>query len=167
MEKNLAREEAIKKFKKLVEDINICMFITKPNSQESSRPMATMKVENDGTLWFFTNRSSGKTGELDFDDNVHLVYAHPGKDSYIDVWGVGEVVYDETKIRELYSPIIKAWFPGGVDDPEICLLSVRPQSVYYWDSGSGKMVEFFKMVASAVTGKRFAEGEEGTLRINS
>lgn len=165
MEKNLKKEEAIKKFKELVEDINICMFITKPESEQSSRPMATMKVENDGTLWFFTRRSSGKTGELDFDENVHLIYAHPGKDSYLDVWGIGDVVNDDAKIRELYSPIVKAWFPDGIDDPEICLLRVQPQSVYYWDSGTGKMVEFFKMVAAIVTGKKLAEGEEGTLKM--
>jgi general stress protein 26 len=34
----------------------------------------------------------------------------------------------------------RAWFPDGVDDPEICLLRVKVDSAYYWDSGTNKMV---------------------------
>jgi general stress protein 26 len=167
MEKNLQNEEAIKKFKKLVDDVNICMFITKPEDEESARPMATIKVEDDGTLWFFTHKSSGKTSQLDQDSEVHLVYAHPGKDSYMDVWAKGSVVTDRSKIRELWNPIIKAWFPNGVDDPDLCLLRVKPESAYYWDNETGKMVEFLRMIAAAVTGKRLAETKEGDLDMNS
>jgi hypothetical protein len=42
---------------------------------------------------------------------------------------------------------------------------VQPYEAYYWEAESGKMVEFFKMAASIVTGKRLAEGTEGSLNI--
>lgn len=165
MEKNLQDEQALQKLKKLVDEVNICMFITSPEDNQSSRPMATIKAENDGTLWFYTHRSSGKTSEINADHDVHLVYSHPGKDSYLDLWGKSSVVTDRDKIRELWNPIVKAWFPGGVDDPDLCLLRVRPETAYYWDSESGKMVEFFKILTSAVTGKRLAEGAQGSLDV--
>lgn len=165
MEKNLQQTEALDKLKKLVDEVKICMFITKPEDEQSSRPMATIKAEEDGTLWFYTHRSSGKTAEINADQDVHLVYSHPGKDSYLDLWGTGSVVTDRQKIKEFWNPMIKAWFPNGVDDPDICLLKVRPDTAYYWDSETGKMVEFIKILASAVTGKRFAEGSEGALNI--
>jgi len=165
MEKNLQNEEAVKKLQKLVNEVNTCMFITRPEDEQSSRPMATIKAEDDGTLWFFTHRSSGKTSEIGIDKDVHLVYAHPGKDSYLDLWGTGSVVNDRDKIKELWNPIVKAWFPGGVDDPDLCLLRVRPNTAYYWDSETAKMVEFFKIITSAVTGKRLAEGAEGNLNL--
>lgn len=165
MEKNLSSQEAIKKFKKLVDEIHICMFITSPDDEQSSRPMATIKADDDGTLWFYTHRSSGKTSEIENDHDVHLVYSHPGKDSYMDVWAKGSIVEDRDKIKELWNPIVKAWFPNGVDDPDLCLLKVSPYACYYWDSESGKMVEFLKILASAVTGKRLAEGAEGSLDV--
>lgn len=165
MEKNLQQSEALAKLKKLVDEVNICMFITRPEDEQSSRPMATIKAEEDGTLWFYTHRSSGKTAEINADQDVHLVYAHPGKDSYLDLWGTGSVVNDRQKIKEYWNPMIKAWFPNGVDDPDLCLLKVRPNAAYYWDSESGKMVEFIKILAAAVTGKRLAEGAEGNLDI--
>ena len=165
MEKNLQNQDALQKFKKLADDIKICMFITAPNEDESSRPMATIQVDDDGTLWFFTHRSSGKTSQIEEDKEVHLVYSHPSKESYMDVWGHGSVVEDRQKIRDLWSPIIKAWFPQGVEDPDLCLLRVKPYTAHYWDSEQGKMVAFLKIVASAVTGKKFTEGVEGTIDI--
>jgi general stress protein 26 len=94
------------------------------------------------------------------------VYAHPGKESYLDVWGNASVVTDMQKIKDKWSPLIKAWFPNGVDDPNLSLLKVSPFDVYYWDAESGKMVAFLKMAIGAVTGKTIAEGVEGKLALS-
>jgi general stress protein 26 len=166
MEKNLDSKEAINKFKKLVEDIRICMFITETTSdREHTRPMATIEVEDDGTLWFFTDIRSIKVEEVVKERIVHLVYAHPGKSSYLDVWGSASVVTDKQTMKDKWSPVVKAYFPDGVDDPNISLLKVKPQNVYYWEAETGKMVHFIKQAASIVTGKRLAEGAEGKLNI--
>lgn len=166
MEKNLQQEEALKKFKKLITDINVCMFITINRAEhEHTRPMATIDIEDDGTLWFFTDIRSIKVEEVAMDKLVHLTYAHPGKDSYIDVWGLANIVTDKQTIKDKWKTIVKAWFPDGVDDPNIAMLQVKPTESYYWDSETGKMVQFLKMAASVVTGKRLAEGAEGKLAI--
>ena len=55
MEKNLSNEDALKKFQKLINEINVCMFITNKKEQSHTRPMATIEVEQNGTLWFFTD----------------------------------------------------------------------------------------------------------------
>ena len=166
MEKNLQDQEALKKFKKLVEDINICMFITMAKEpHEHTRPMATIEVEDDGTLWFFTDVRSIKVEEVVVDRTVHLAYAHPGKESYLDVWGRAEVITDRQQVIDKWSPIVKAWFPDGVNDPNLGLLKVKPLQCYYWDAETGKMVQFLKMAASVVAGKRLADGAEGKLVI--
>ena len=165
MEKNLQDEQAVRKLQKLVDEVNICMFITRPEDEQSSRPMATIKAEDDGTLWFFTHRSSGKTSEIGMDQDVHLVYAHPGKDSYLDLWGKGSVVNDREKIRELWNPIVKAWFPDGVADPNLALLKLQPEEAYYWEAERGRMVQFLNMAASVVTGQRLTEGAQGSLNV--
>ncbi len=166
MEKNLQQEEAAKKFKKLVEEIRVCMFITNNSSDnEHTRPMATVETEDDGTLWFFTDIRSIKVDEVSKDREVHLIYSHPGKDSYLDVWGTAKVVTDKQQIKDKWSPYIKAWFPNGVDDPNIALLKVAPGETRYWDSETGKMIQFLKIAVAAVTGKPVANGTEGTLML--
>lgn len=166
MEKNLENQRALEKFKKLVHDINVCMFITDNEEEHNhTRPMATIEIEDNGTLWFFTDVRSVKVEEVSMEHTVHLVYAHPGKESYVDVWGTAVVVTDKKTIKDKWSPIVKAWFPNGVDDPNVSLLKITPQDVYYWDAENGKMVAFMKMAASAVTGKKVSEGVEGKLKV--
>jgi general stress protein 26 len=167
MEKNLQNEEALKKFKKLVEEVRVCMFITNNQSdQDHTRPMSTVDVEENGTLWFYTDIRSIKVEEVTMDKQVHLTFAHPGKESYLDVRGNSSIVTDKALIKEKWSPVVKAYFPNGVDDPNLALMKVTPQSVYYWESETGKMVQFFKMAVAAVTGKPgIAESAEGKLAL--
>ena len=166
MEKNLDATPALKKFKELIEEVKICMFITNTTGDdEHTRPMATIETEDDGTLWFFTDARSIKVEEVNKQHAVHLVYAHPGKSTYLDVWGSAEIVTDRQQVIDKWSPIVKAWFPDGIADPNLALLKVQPYEAYYWEAESGKMVEFFKMAASIVTGKRLAQGTEGSLNI--
>ncbi len=165
MEKNLEQGEALKKFKKLVKEINICMFITDNEQNNHTRPMATIDVDDNGTLWFFSDIRSIKVEEVEQKQTVHLVYAHPGKESYVDLWGKASVKTDKQLMHNKWSAIVKAWFPGGVDDPHLCLLKVEPYDVYYWDAETGKMVAFLKMAAAALTGARLAESTEGILKV--
>ncbi len=170
MQKNLEQTQALEKFRKLVNDINICMFITNHaggdgHDHDHTRPMATIDVEEDGTLWFYTDIRSIKVEEVSREKTVHLAYAHPGKESYLDVWGSASVVTDRSVIKEKWSPIVKAWFPDGVDDPNLALLKVQPRDMYYWDAETGKMIAFLKIAASVVTGKKLAEGKEGKLYV--
>jgi general stress protein 26 len=142
------------------------MFITNTQgTPEHTRPMATIEVDEQGKLWFFTDIRSIKVEEVTTENDVHLVYAHPGKESYLDVWGKAKVNKDKQTIKDKWSPIVKAWFPNGVDDPNLALLEVKPNDVYYWDSETGKMVAFVKIAIAAVSGKQIAESAEGKLKV--
>ncbi len=56
MEKNLESADALKKLKELADSINICMYCTmEKGSDMASRPMGTAKVDEDGTIWFFSS----------------------------------------------------------------------------------------------------------------
>lgn len=167
MEKNLQNEQALEKLKSLVKDINICMFITntRDDAQTHTRPMATVDVEDDGTLWFYTDIRSIKVEEVEAQHGVHLVYAHPGKSSYLDVWGTATVVRDKQLIKDKWTPMVKAYFSEGAEDPHLALLKVKPEDCYYWDVETGKMVYFLKAAASIVTGERLAKGAQGSLDV--
>ncbi|MDQ6609852.1 MAG: pyridoxamine 5'-phosphate oxidase family protein, partial [Bacteroidota bacterium] len=83
----------------------------------------------------------------------------------LDVWGNATVVTDKQKIKDKWSPIVKAWFPDGEDDPNLALLKIIPNECYYWDAEAGKMIQFLKMAAAAITGSGLADGAEGSLSL--
>ena len=169
MKKNLQSDDALSKFKELVEDIRVCMFITNNKDElyvlnrDNGQPLPNAEVQLWQQTYNYTNRNYEE--EIASEGSVHLVYSHPGKESYLDVWGTGEVVNDKQTIKDKWKPIVKAWFPNGVDDPNLALLKIRPGKSYYWDATSGKMVQFIKMAASIATGAKLAEGKEGKLSL--
>ena len=164
MEKNLEKENALEKFMELVHDINVCMFITNSSETDHTRPMATVDIDKDGILWFYTDIRSIKIEEVSMEHKVHLVYAHPGKESYLDVWGQANVITDKVTVTNKWKPIMKAWFPGGPGDPNVALLKVKPYRIYYWDAEAGKMVSFLKIAAKSI-GAKISEGVEGSLKL--
>jgi general stress protein 26 len=164
---NLTSSEAIEKLKELVEDIDICLFCTnlKTGDGATTRPMSTQEVDEEGNLWFFSDINSDKNREITNDKRVQLFYSHPGKSSYVVVNGNAEIVIDREKTEEIWSPMVKAWFKEGKDDPNISILKVTPTSAYYWDTDGNRMINFFKMVASVATGKTLLDAQEGSIRI--
>lgn len=165
--KNLNNKEAIDKLKKLVEEINMCLFCTNLKTGDGStcRPMSAQKVCDQGNIWFFSPIDSDKNKEITKDRLVQLFFSHPGKSSYLVVNGEAEIIFDRTKIEELWNPLVKTWFKEGKDDPNISLIKVTPTNAYYWDTDGNKMINFLKMVASVATGTNLVSSEEGTITV--
>lgn len=164
--KNLQNEEAYKKMKELVEDIKTCMFCTQTNQIPfNTRPMATVEVDEEGNLWFMSNKESNKNEEIKEDDKVQLIYAKGGDSHFLSVAGKAQIVKDQSKIDELWTVFAKAWFPDGKKDPDISLIKIIPEDVYYWDTVHGKMVSLLKIATSVVTGKTMDDGVEGKISL--
>ena len=160
------KEDAIKKFRELVHDVNICMFTTVDDSSKLfSRPMSTAKIDDDGNAWFFTNEFSEKIQSVSRDNTVYLIYAHPGKNVYVNVRGTCTVVLDRQKISELWNPLLKAWFPEGKDDPKLCLVKVVTEEAHYWNSKSGNMGVYFKMLKAIANREKYIEKDSGKLKL--
>ena len=159
--------EGLKKIGELIEDIRIAMLTTAgPDGSFDSRPMATQKTEEfNGTLWFLTRQESGKIAEIQHDSNVSLIYADSGNAKYVTVKGTASVNRDKDKIRELWNPMYKAWFPKGEDDPEIAVLRVEVSEADYWEASSSKVVMMAKYAFAAATGGKIEIGEAGHVEV--
>jgi general stress protein 26 len=83
----------------------------------------------------------------------------------MSIYGTAEIVFDKNKVEEMWTPIAKAWFTGGKDDPLISLIKVTPQEGYYWDTKNNKMISLVKIATAMVTGKTMDDGVEGTLSV--
>jgi general stress protein 26 len=152
--KEITREQAIEKLQKLIHGIDYAMMTTvDDDGQLRSRPMSTQKTPFNGTLWFFTGASTHKVSEIAHDQHVNLSYADPDDNRYVSISGRAQLVRDKAKIKELWNPAYKAWFPGGLDDPDLALIKVEMDKAEYWDSPSSSMVHLFGFVKALVTGQ--------------
>lgn len=163
---NISGADALEKLKEIIDDAPICHFISNPSQYPLSvRPMSTMKCDEDGCVWFLSDKSSDKNQDIQSDPRVQLLYAHKGGSEFISVSGNAEIVEDKKKLDELWTSFAKAYFPGGKDDPSISLICVKPESGYYWDTKHNKTFALIKMAVAAVTGKATEPGVKGKMNL--
>jgi general stress protein 26 len=147
---------------KTIEDIRVAMMTTADDDGGlASRPMAVMRVDDDGAIWFLTHDGTHKLEHL---RRVNLAFADRGDADYLSVRGAGEVVRDRATIESLWSPMAKPWFPDGPQDPRLVALCVRAEDVEYWDATSSRMARLAEMGRAAITGTRANLGEHGHVR---
>jgi len=153
------------KLAKLIKGINVAMLTTQDDDGTlRSRPMQTQSAEEfDGTLWFFSQFSSHKMHEVDREHQVNLSYADPANNRYVSVSGQATVSRDRAKVDELWSPVLKAWFPKGKDDPDIALLKVEVSKAEYWDAPSSTLVKLVGFAKAVLTGQQYRPGENKKL----
>lgn len=161
------REEKYRKLGELIHDIHFAMLTTLDSNQVlKSRPMATQQTEFDGTLWFFTRWNSAKVEEIEADRHVNVAYSDPDDHIYVSASGTAQIVRDRKKMEELWNPFHKAWFPKGLDDPEIALIRVDVQQAEYWDSHAGSMVPILGAVKAMLTGRQAKPGENEKIELD-
>ena len=158
MQSQHAHDEAVKKLGELIRDIKFAMLTTTDTDGSlHSRPMATQQFTFDGELWFFTDKTTQKVEEILQDKEVNVSYANPEKDRYVSVSGRAHIVRDRAKIKELWNPVYQAWFPEGVDDPNIVLIRIPVDQAEYWNTPDGKFVQIVGFVKSLIVGRRPVE----------
>ncbi|GGZ71442.1 general stress protein [Lysobacter xinjiangensis] len=159
------RATSAERLAELIEGIDIAMLTTVgPEGWLVSRPLSTQQASFDGErLWFFTEADSPKVGEITRRRKVNVAYASKDANVYVSIAGQARLNRDRAKIRELWSDGYKAFFPKGVDDPNLLLLEIHVRSAEYWTgprTGVGKLLAF---VAARVTKKEELMGENRIL----
>jgi general stress protein 26 len=133
------RDDAADKLWALIKDIDVAMLTTEDHGLLRSRPMATVKREFEGELWFFTRMDAHKLREIGANERVSLSYAEPLRQTYVSVSGRARLVRDKDKAEEMWTPDLRRWFPNGAEDDDVALLCVSVDEAEYWDSMSSAM----------------------------
>lgn len=163
------RDEEVRKLGELIKGQRIAMLTSLDDDGTlHARPMATLEADFQGTLWFFTQEHSWKVHEVEQDAHVNVAYCDHSDNRYVSVRGLARVVNDADKKAELWNPIHKAWFPEGLEDPELRLLRVDVQRAEYWDSPSSTMVQLVGFAKAILTGEGYkpSPGETGEIRLS-
>ncbi|HEY6953797.1 MAG TPA: pyridoxamine 5'-phosphate oxidase family protein [Flavisolibacter sp.] len=164
--KDLQGKEAVDKMKELVDKAETCFFCTRSSKETPMvvRPMSVQQLDGDGNFWFLSAKDSHKNQEIATDNTVQLLFQGSAHSHFLTVHGRASISTDKNKIKELWEPIVKTWFTGGVDDPRITVIKVEPVSGYYWDNKHGNAVAGVKMLIGAAVGKTLDDSIEGELR---
>lgn len=164
---DLRARSAIKKIQELVDKAQTCFFCTAASRGGSlgARPMSVREVDDEGNLWFLSANDSHKNKELTADPTVDLYFQGSAHSDFLHLSGHATISTDKERIQELWKPIIRTWFTGGVDDPRITVIKVTPKSGYYWDTKHGNAVAGIKMLIGSVLRKTMDDSIEGKVRV--
>jgi general stress protein 26 len=136
----------------LIQDVRVALLTTVDrDGRFHTRPVQTMKVDDDRTLWFFTDWGSHKADQLHHDVRVSLGYANPAKHVYVAVGGSGRLMRDCRKAKELWSIEQRAYYPEGPEDERLALLQVIIERAEYWIA-PGRVSYVVAAVTAVLTG---------------
>jgi general stress protein 26 len=160
MKKQPQADPNMQKLADLIAEASIAMLSTADaDGTLRSRPLATLEMDSEGKLWFFTAMSSGKVSEIDQHRKVNLSYVNLEKQDYVSVSGHARLFRDPEKMRELWTSWVEPWFPEGLDDPVLGLLEVTVDDAEYWDAPASKTQRLLGLAKALSSGKTDRLGE--------
>lgn len=153
--------EQIQDFYKFADSQRIGLLMTNRDGVGSvTRAMAVSKREGPD-IYFLANINSNKVSDIKSSPNVNISFFDSSDKSWASVAGTATVSQDETKIRELYSPVVSAWFgdlgdgvhTGSADDPRMAAIHVKTSYVSYYKTTKGKVARMADMAMAVGLGR--------------
>lgn len=111
----------IERLREQLQGFDTVVLITEgQNNAAHARPMAVARVdENCGR--FFTAEHSVKVKEIEADARAQVI-GQSGWSSCVIVAGRVALVRNRSRMRALWKPAFKVWFPDGAEDPNLVLI---------------------------------------------
>lgn len=152
-----------RKVLELIKSIDYAVFTTRgtDGAPLHARPMAYRAVEGDGDLWFFSKKESRKAKEIAADPAVLIAFADPRAQHFVSITGRAEIVTDRAVVREKWSEIYRAWFPGGPGDEAVVAIRIHAERAEYWDTPTSAVVYAYGYLKAITTGEPSRAGEIG------
>jgi general stress protein 26 len=143
----------------LIKGFNTGMLTTRsPDGGVHTRPMRVARMERDQEILFATGLTTPKVEEIAKNNQVSVSFQ--GGSEFAVLYGTAHVLKDRALIEELWSDAWRVWFPGGKDDPNLCLLAVTPVSAEYWDSSGLEGFRYLYEGLKAIWQKRTPKHDE-------
>ncbi|MCS5718721.1 pyridoxamine 5'-phosphate oxidase family protein [Herbiconiux sp. CPCC 205763] len=138
----------------LIKDFRFAMITTlDAQGKLVAHPLTIQEAEFDGDLWFLVSKTSSPATNLYAND--HAGVSLSSNDHWVSLSGSAALVDDRSKVRELWNPVVEAWFTNGPDDPDVGLLKFSADSAEYWDSPGGRLASVVSFVKAKLTGESF------------
>jgi general stress protein 26 len=164
---SLTGEDALAKIRELLKQFPIAFMVTAQDNTIVARPIGVVgdHAAFDGSLWFITDRRSRKVQAIQSGATTALLFQNDRDGAYLHLTGRAVVVEDAARLRKLYTPVQRTWFPDGLDDPHMTLLRFDASTGNYWDGHASMLRLAFAFAKSVMTGTPGASGNAGIAEI--
>jgi general stress protein 26 len=142
----------------IIERVGVCMLTTHFADGLRARPLEARPDRNGGVIWFLTDIDSTKEHEIEVQRDVCLVFVDSKSNAYLSMTARAEVRRDHVKTAEIWKSTDALWWRGP-DDPNVCVLCVKPLTAELWDGPASKTVAAFEFVKARLTGEAPNLGE--------
>jgi len=149
-------DDQVEKLKQIVGRCRVGMFGMYREDGIHFSPMSHVDIDDEGNLWFFTTKETGKTISAKNKNNIFITYAQESNSTFLSISGKAYLNANREKMKELFNPYVKAWFPKGLEDPNISLLVVHPLEVECWTSNEQKTLAYNKILSPEKSEKRLS-----------
>lgn len=134
----------------------------------ASQPMTVLEMDAQGDLWMLISQS-GHTARQAQDgqgaDTVSLAFSDESRSTYVSVSAKASIEHDRARKEALWSAMARPWFPKGVEDPDLCVLRLRPIKAEVWDGPDSAVIRLIAMASSVAMGKPVGTGDHENLTI--
>ena len=142
----------------IIETVGIAMLTTSFPGGLRARPVEARPERDAGLIWFVTDLRSRKEHEIEAEHDVGLVFIDAKAKAYLSITARAEVRRDHAKAAEIWKRSDNMWWKGP-DDPNVCVLRVRPLTAELWDGPASAAMAAFEFVKARITGKKPNLGE--------
>jgi len=148
----MSKQQQMDTIQEMVKDIKYTMMTTRNDENHlHSCPMNTTETSIGAKeIWFIGHSPCETVSSIEKNSEVNLAYVSEDGKKYLSIAGTAELVEDEEKLNELWSPMYNAYFEKGKEDPRVQLIKVTPHGAEYWANGNA-ITSAVKMAAAAVT----------------
>src|SRR5438067_303549 len=164
----MSATEQIDRVWEIIDKVGVCMLTTRFAGGLRARPLEARPDRDAGLIWFVTDLRSGKEHEIEAEHDVGLIFIDVKDKAYLSITARAEVRHDRAKAAEIWKRTDNAWWRGP-DDPNVCLLRVRPITVELWDGPASAAVAAFEFAKARITGEKpnLGENRKVTVRMTA
>jgi len=143
----------------IIEKVGVCMLTTNFVGGLRARPLEARPDRSAGLIFFVTDIHSAKEDEIEAKPDVGLAFVDSSDNAYLSITARASVSRDAEGIRAAWRKTDEVWWPGGPDDPNVCLLRVEPFKAELWDGPASAAVTAFEFAKARLTGTEPNVGE--------
>jgi general stress protein 26 len=147
----MSRQDHIDRVWEIIENVGIGMLTTRFELGLRARPLEARPDREAGIIWFLTDARSAKEEEIAAAHGVGLVFIDATQNAYLSITARTELRRDPAKAAQIWKATDDAWW-SGPEDPNVCVLCVRPLVAELWDGPASRAAEVFEFAKAALTG---------------
>jgi general stress protein 26 len=161
----MSKKDNISRVWDIIENVGVCMLTTQFVGGLRARPLEARPDRDAGLIFFVTDIHSAKESEIESMPDVGLVFIDAGDKAYLSITGRACVLRDAYKTKAAWRRTDEVWWPGGPDNPDVCLLQIEPFTAELWDGPASTVVTAFEFAKAELNGEEPQLGENRKLTI--